>query len=286
MLDIIIGGRSLYDEFRFFPEVESMEAPEPKFYSVDVPGGNGSLNLTNSVYGDTPYSNRKHSFKLTLVDADSDLESAFTKLANYVHGREFDYKLSWDAEYTYHGWFKLTSYKRTGNLKQVSLEIEAEPYKTKGIKTYKLNANGGNVYRFECGRKTVQPVFECSNPTVVGFGDMEFMLPQGSYTCPDVWFTQGWNELYLNSMFVNTVTWDDLCEGGEHAMTWDEVGQLRWFEVSKLGLSNSDIVGTTWDELRSYRWDDIAVKTWMDVTYQDAGGRSFTTYVSYEWSDL
>lgn len=285
MLDIIVGGKSLYHDFLFVVEVEKLEPPEPKFYSVDVPGGNGKIQLTTAVFGDTAYHNRVQEFKLTLRDMNEDFERWKTKLSNFLHGREFDYTFSWDEGYTYHGWFSVSSYERRGNLKQVTLKVDADPYKTKGVKTYKLNANGGNVYRFESGRKQVQPVFECSNPTIIGFGDVEFMLPQGAYKCPDIWFKEGWNEVYINSWQINTLKWAEIGKGGAHAMTWDEAESYRWFELEKMG-SPDDVTGVTWDELCTYRWDELAAKTWEDVTYQDAGGRSFTTHVSYEWSDL
>ena len=282
MLDVTIGGKSLFHDFLFLVEVESLEPPEPKFYSVDVPGGNGKIQLTTAVFGDTAYNNRVQEFKLTLRDKNEDFERWKTKLSNYLHGREFDYEFSWDKGYTYHGWFSVSSYERKGNLKQLKLKVDADPYKTKGIKVYKLNANGGKVFRFESGRKQVQPTFECSNPTIVGFGGKEFMLPQGAYKCPDIWFKEGWNEVYINSWQINTLTWDELDDLNP---TWDEVEAYRWFELERYGTAD-DIAGRTWDEVRADRWDDIEFMTWEELEYQDAGGRVSTTYVSYEWSDL
>lgn len=285
MLNITVGGKNTLADFKCVVEVVSDNPPEPKFYGVDVPGGNGTINLTTAIYGDTAYNNRKQEFRLTLIDPEDDFEVIKTKVKNYLHGREYDYSLSWDEGYTYHGWFKVKEHGRVGNFKYLSVEVDANPYKVKSKKTYKLNANGGEVYRFESGRKRVQPTFECSNPTTVGFKDKEFVIPQGTYKLPDVWFEEGWNEIYLNSMHVDATTWDEIGLGGSKAMTWDEIGKLRWFEVNKLGLPD-DIIGMTWNDLEAYRWDELKAKTWQDITYTDAGGRGFTTYVSYDWSDL
>lgn len=286
---LIVNGVDLTAEFlMILADGYKLEPPEPKVYTVDIPGGDGNLDLTESLFGDTAYNNRNQEFIFYII-ATENFERVKTQVTNFLHGKSYDYEITMDPGYTYHGRFKVTEYTHSvhpiGTIGAIKITVDAKPYKSKGIKTYKVNANGGHVYRFESGRKRVQPTFECSNPTTIGFKGMEFTLPQGTYKSPHVWFELGWNEIYINSMRVDSTTWDEIGQGGSKAMTWDQIDKLRWFEVSKLGLPEN-VVGMSWDDLADYRWNDLASKTWNDICYTDAGGRKFTTYVSYEWSDL
>ena len=262
------------------------ESPQTKTYTVEIPAGNGVIDLTETLAGDAAYGQGKQTLEFTYPELDG-FQQLKAKIKNAIHGRRFEYVLSFDPEYTYSGRFSVFF---SENINEpfgiVTIEIDRDPFKSKGVKTYKLNANGGNVYRFESGRKRVRPTFECSNPTIIEFNGREIMLPQGSYQCPDVIFERGWNEIYVNSMPISLLTWDQASEGGEHQMTWDEAESFRWFELEKLGVVSDDIVGMTWDDLSGYRWGELSAKTWNDITYTDAGGRNFTTFIEYEWSDL
>ena len=284
---LIVGGVDLTTEYLLIlADGYTLEPPEPKTYVIDVPGGNGNIDLTDALFGDTAYKNRKQEFTFYVI-ATENFEKVKTEVTNFLHGKSFDYQITMDPEYTYHGRFTVSGSNHEtysiGIVGVISISIDAAPYKTKGMKVYKLNATGGSVYRFESGRKRVQPTFECSNPTIVGFKGEEFTLPQGSYKCPGVWFDEGWNEVYLNSRVIETLTWDEL-EARE--MMWNEIEAHRWFDLSRLDTPGTDLTGLTWDQIAEYRWDDLATKTWDDISYVDAGGRNYTTYVSYEWGDL
>ena len=40
----------------------TLEPPKPKTYTVDIPGGNGVIDLTEALTGDVSYSNRTQKF--------------------------------------------------------------------------------------------------------------------------------------------------------------------------------------------------------------------------------
>ena len=262
------------------------DSPTVKTYMVEIPAGNGVIDLTEALAGDAAYGQGKHTLEFKYPELGG-FQQLKTKIKNTIHGRRFEYSLSFDPEYTYSGRFSVSFDEDMNEFYgTVTIEIDRDPFKSKGIKTYKLNANGGNVYRFESGRKRVRPIFDCSNPTIIEFNGKEIMLPQGAYKCTDVIFERGWNEIYINSMPINLLTWDQLEKSGKYRMTWDAAELYRWFELEKLGVVSSDIVGMTWDQMSGYRWNELSNKKWNDIAYTDAGRRNFTTYIEYEWSDL
>lgn len=180
----------------------TLEPPEPKTYTVDIPGGNGVIDLTDALSGDTVYSNRKQEFELCAIAVDS-FEELKTKISNLLHGRAFDYKITMDPEYTYHGRFTVSSYTHSvysiGTVGTIKLTVDADPYKHKKNITQVYNSLPGMIAYPISGRKKVQPKFEFSDDTIVIFDNVRNAIPKGTYTLEDVWFTEGQNEIFFMS---------------------------------------------------------------------------------------
>lgn len=285
MRSLIIDGVDTYANLGLRLLSSTLSPPEPKTYVVDIPGGNGSIDITEALMGDVAFSNRQQEFTFATLQP-REFETLKTRVSNLLHGRRLGYRLSWDPGYSYEGRFSVSSYELAPGIGRIVVKVDADPYKTKGLMTYRLNANGGRLYRFECGRKPVQPTIECSQPTKVFFDGKGVQLGIGTWRLNDIVFRQGWNELYINSLEMKTVTWDELKEGGAHAMTWAEAATRRWYDLDLLNVDGDSIKARAWDDLRNMRWSDLAETKWSQLKYQSATGADFTTYLSYEWSDL
>lgn len=267
----------------------TLSPPEPKTYTVDIPGGDGVIDLTQSLTGDVAYNNRQQQFTFMVVNPDS-FERVKTDVSNFLHGKEFDYQITMDPGYTYHGRFTVTDYSHgkyayPGLVGAFNVSIDAEPYKLKGHMTYKLNATGGKMFRLESGRKPVHPIIECQQPTKVRFGDVITNVPVGTYRLNDVIFTQGFNEIYINSYKFYNVRWSDLGSEGTHPLTWAEAKSYRWSDLQRLEGDVYDIP-RTWGELSQYRWQDLANKKWTDIDFRDTNVPETDVYIRYDWKDL
>lgn len=285
MNSIIVDGEDSFTSWGLILTGAELEPPTPKTALIDVPGGNGSIDLTEALIGDTAYSDRKQTFHFAAVRSD-DLEAIKTRLSNRLHGRRFDYRLSWDEGYTYTGRFAVASYVMAPGLLTLDLQVTADPYKRRELMTYRLNAVGGRMYRFECGRKRVQPTIECTQPAKVSYAGREIQLGVGTWRLNDVVFSQGWNALYIISHDMKTVTWGELAQGGARAMTWEMAREKRWYDVFMLAAPEGDVAPTTWAGLFGSRWSELATKKWSELQYRDATGEDYMTYLSYDWSDL
>lgn len=217
-ISMTVNGLDTYDDLGLVMTVNELKPPEPKFYKVDVPGGNGSINLTKALNGDTVYENRSMTFLFTLANEGDDFEQKKTALSNMLHGQEFDFSLSFDPKYTYHGWFSVDAYERKGNMKQIKVVIDADPYKSMGLKTDFFNVTGGIVAHLSSGRKLTKPVFEFSGDTIVAFEGKRYVLPAGTHTINDVYFKQGVNEVtFVPAGITSHLTW-----GEASKYTWGE----------------------------------------------------------------
>lgn len=287
---LIVDGVDLTVRFQMILlDGYTLSPPELKTYTVDIPGGDGVIDLTQSLTGDVAYKNRQQTFTFMVVNPDS-FERVKTDVSNFLHGKSFDYQITMDPGYTYHGRFTVTEYDHTlysypGLVGIFSIKIDADPYKLKGHMTYKLNATGGKMFRLESGRKPVHPVVECTQPCKVRWKNVIVQVPAGTYRLNDVLFTQGYNEIYINSWTFYNITWGELGEGATHQMTWDEAAAYRWDDLQRLEGDSMD-VPQRWSDLAEYRWSDLADKTWLDVDFRNESVPDTTVYLSYDWKDL
>lgn len=287
---LIVDGVDLSVRFQMILlDGYTLSPPEPKTYTVDIPGGDGVIDLTSALTGDVAYSNRSQSFTFMVVDPDS-FERVKTDVSNFLHGKSFDYQMTMDPGYTYHGRFSVTEYSHAvyaypGLVGVFAVDIDADPYKSKGRQTYRLNATGGKMFRLESGRKPVHPVIECTQPCRVRWKDVVTVVPVGTYRLNDVLFTQGFNEIYINSRELFNTSWADLGSEGIYAMTWDSASSYRWDDIQRMDGNIMD-VPRQWSDISGLRWEELADKAWADIDFRTEEAPDTSVYLSYDWKDL
>lgn len=289
---IIVGGIDISMKFQMaLLDGYTLSPPEPKTYTVDIPGGNGIIDLTEAFAGDVVYNQRKQSFTFALIDMKTErtFEEAKTQVSNFLHGRKYEYRLTWDPDYTYTGRFSVSEYTHdaypSGILGYIKIDVEADPYKSKGLKTYNVNAIGGRMFRLESGRKPVHPKIDTSQACTIVFDGKQTVVPAGSYILNDVLFHDGFNDFYINSFHIFTATWSELDKGGDLAMTWAEAGRYRW-DALHLIKGDLDGIPISWEGIATKRWSDLATKTWKDLDLKSDSGLASDVYLQYEWGDL
>lgn len=263
----------------------TLEPPEPKTYTVDIPGGNGVIDLTESLTGDVVYNNRHQEFEFALINVEN-FEWVKTELSNFLHGKAFDYTMTMDPGYTYHGRFSVKAYTHdaysSGILGDIKISIDANPYKIKEKMTYRLNATGGRLFQLQSGRRPVHPIIECSEPCWITWKDNETLIPAGTYKLNDILFTEGINDIYLNSYKLWLVRWADL---KNKKLTWNDLKTKRWNDIHRLTDQVED-APQSWSELYGKRWDDLKSKTWDQLNFGRNNLPETIVYLSYNWEDL
>lgn len=199
----------------------TLSPPEPKTTTVDIPGRDGVLDLTESLIGDVTYNNRSMTFTFLIVDLEQ-FEVVKTKISNALHGRKFNFEMSMDPGYTYTGRFKITSYTHVATWNHgicgfIEVEIDAEPYKLKSHYVYNLNATGGAMFELPSGRKKVHPIVEINSPARIRFKNTVYRIGAGRFQLNDILFEEGINEIYINSYELFNLTWDE----------WKTIGKAR-----------------------------------------------------------
>ena len=284
---LIVNGIDLTERYGLIlVDGYTLEPPEPKTYTVDIPGGNGVIDLTNALSGDTVYKNRSQEFDLYAIAVDN-FEKLKSNVSNLLHGKSFDYKITMDPDYTYHGLFTVSSYVHStysnGKVGVIKIKIDADPYKYKSQRVIRADAVGGIIANCESGRMRVRPSIETGGFLRVIFDGKKYELPQGTWSVNDILFTYGNNEVYLCSYDVRNLKWRDLKANN---ITWDDFKKKRLFEWYK---SNGDgtYVMKRWNDVADQTWDDLSDTTWADLQYlsEEINGVD-DVFIAYEWGDL
>lgn len=267
----------------------TLEPPTTKLYSVDIPGSNGKIDLTETLLGDTAYNNRKQEFTFYIINPDN-FEKVKTDIYNFLHGKSYNYQLTMDPGYTYKGRFTISnpSHKvySNGTAGSFKVSIDAEPFKHTKDRIYRVSGIGGKLLHLYSGRKRVRPVIESDGFVKIIYNNQIHMLPTGTWVINDVLFVNGINDIYINTYDVRNVTWGDL---KRRNMTFNELKSKRLFEWYKSNGSGT-YVTSSWDDLGSSTWDTIKNKKWNDLKrISDDGSISENikdVYIKYEVGEL
>ena len=205
---------SFYDLNLILSKVEIPPA-KPKTNYVDIAGGNGSVDLTEA-HGEVKFEDRDCKFTFTMNPkydlSDEAFEEKKTEVSNLLNGRHFKITLDKDSDYYYEGRCTVEEYLSDRRIRQIVVSAKVKPYKFKQNKTvlkYNLTAVQ-KVVNITNSRKTVSPLFECSNDnTNIEFENASFSLSAGTHKILDIQFKEGNNQLKVSGSGTLTISYQE-----------------------------------------------------------------------------
>ena len=87
-----------YDAYKTFGLIltrKTIGAPAPKVLTVDIPGGDGSIDYTE-YFGEINYNNRELKFEFASIMNPKNFLKAYTRILNLLNGRKMKIVLSDD----------------------------------------------------------------------------------------------------------------------------------------------------------------------------------------------
>ena len=108
--------------------------PEPKSTLIDVPGGNGVLDLSEALTGYPTYGNRTGSFTFRVIQytpfsARRPWSDVYSEIANYLHGQKRIAILHDDPQWFYEGRFKVESWTPADTWSEITIGYDVGPFK-------------------------------------------------------------------------------------------------------------------------------------------------------------
>ena len=127
---ITIGNKNTWDDWHLVPSSRpSFAMPQVKTSYIDLPGGDGVLDLTTSLTGRPMYGNRQGSFEFIVMNDYGEWYERYSDIATYLHGKEYRAILDDDPEYYYEGRFAVNQWKTGKNYSTITINYNVGPYK-------------------------------------------------------------------------------------------------------------------------------------------------------------
>lgn len=226
-LGVQIGGKHTLKDWNLGWLSITLGFPEAKTYEQEIPGADGSLDLTEAMTpGDVKYKPRSITMEFDMLDSDFfDWQAKLSEIANYLVGQKFKIFLDSDPAFYYIGRLKLETVKDEKTESKITISGEVDPYKyekyssledwtfddfnfeTGIIREYKdLQIDGSYTLYIPGRRKKIVPIVECSTAMQVTYNGKTYSLPAGKTKVFDIWLSEGDN--YLTFTGAGTVSVD------------------------------------------------------------------------------
>ena len=174
MKGVNFGDFHSYRDFSLILSQKTIGAPSPKTETIDVPGGDGVLDLTE-FFGEVKYNNRNLSFEFTSIIPQAFFMSQFSQIQDALHGQKMQIVLDDDPEWYYTGRIGVSEWKADKNIGELTIDCDCDPYKTKLSETVVTEVvNGPKTVILTNSRKIVVPTISITGEVDLTFGGSHY----------------------------------------------------------------------------------------------------------------
>lgn len=207
MKGIRFGNYHSYNDFSLILSQKTIGTPSPKTESIEIPGGDGVLDLTD-FFGEVKYNNRELSFEFSSIVPQAEFLDLFSRIQNAIHGQKMQIVLDDDPEWYYIGRVTVPEWKTEKNIGKMAIVCDCEPYKVKIAETVISKAvSGETTVILPNSKKTVVPTIDIAGEINLTFGTNFYALTAGRYDLPAVKLATGNNEVILSGTGTATFTY-------------------------------------------------------------------------------
>ncbi len=207
MKGIKFGNYHSYNDFSLILSQKTIGAPSPKVEAIEIPGGDGVLDLTD-FFGEVKYNNRNLSFDFSTIIPQADFLDLFSQIQNAIHGQKMQIVLDDDPEWYYIGRVTVPEWKTEKSIGKITIDCDCEPYKVKIAETVISAAvSGETTVILPNSKKTVVPTIDITGEVNLTYGVNFYALSEGRYDLPAVKLATGNNEILLSGAGTATFTY-------------------------------------------------------------------------------
>jgi len=214
MNKVSIDGIDFYSEYGLLLSSKKISPPSPKVITIDIPGADGCIDLTEALNGEPKYNNRDIFLSFTKIGKSSISLSTYRLVANKFHGRTCKIVFSDIPGYYYEGRVAVKDFDADGTIGKLEIECDAKPYAlevldsteefiwddfnfdTDVIRGYKdIVVDGEKTIDVYGSRKTVCPDIIVSAAMDVEFDGTIYHLQEGTNKVVSIVIVEGINEM-------------------------------------------------------------------------------------------
>ena len=124
------AGKNTWNDWFLIPATRpTMSIPGAQNKFVDIPGMNGSYDISDYLTSDTTYSDRNGSFDFIVDNGHAEWLTIYRDITAYLHGQKMRMTLSDDPNWYYEGRFTVDEYKSDKENSHISISYRVSPYK-------------------------------------------------------------------------------------------------------------------------------------------------------------
>ncbi len=194
--------------------------PTPKILRVDIPGADGTLDMTESLTGEVMYEDRTIKCTFEVIDSSEDWADKYSNILDFIHGRRTQVRLDDDPCYYYSGRMEVDSWESNPNSSTLKMTATVDPYKlelnssleewlwdpfrfpTDVIREYG-NIRVDRMLKFTVAgsRRTSVPTFivrsDDGNGMQIRYNGVTYSLPDGTSKVVNIAIREGSQPLYI-----------------------------------------------------------------------------------------
>lgn len=130
MKGIIFGNKHSFDDLDLILNSKEIPLPDPKTYTLDVPGADGQLDLSTALTGGyMTYKNRELQFNFTINKPFEQWEQVKSKVAAFLHGKTMRVQVEADEGFYYYGRCWISNQATKNPKATLTISVDADPYK-------------------------------------------------------------------------------------------------------------------------------------------------------------
>ena len=127
---VTFGEKNTWDDWRLVPSSRPVfNPPAQKVKTLDIPGGDGVIDLSQSLTGYPVYQNRTGSMEFIVMNGFKPWHMSYSDILDYLHGQNLRAVLEDDPEYFYEGRFTVNAWKSEKDWSRIVIDYDVGPYK-------------------------------------------------------------------------------------------------------------------------------------------------------------
>lgn len=203
---VIINGINTLDEYGLLLCADlKISEPKLKENRVDIPGGDGSLNMSYAPQGIAVYYDREITFTLFKSMGEEERDELVTTLRNAWHGLEVDLILPNDTRHYWHGVISFGDISDY-NAGKIPVKMTAEPYKLKTALT-SVTQHGEGTITLSNERRPAVPTISATGPVTLAWSGNSVAIDAGEQMIPQLVLLQGNTEITVTGSATVTFTY-------------------------------------------------------------------------------
>ena len=194
------GGVHSARDLHLIQQKLDIQPAEPKLNLIDIPGADGSVDMSELPAGRVVYHDRTLTWTYALYPGD-DWHTKHRQVSNALNGKRCNIILDDDSANYFSGRLAVKKYNTDRALRQITVVATCSPWILKRSRTIvraDLTADFQAI-TLSNGKKPAIPTIEVNTAATIVWGELTAEIEAGSFTSLDIELKEGNNVLYAKA---------------------------------------------------------------------------------------